>query len=411
MLSNYFKEHKSLHRLLVLLKDKYVSLGRYSGSVKLPHISSEEAKDLTDLFGKLYVEGQDVTIRFKDIEKVASNTKFENFSWEELFTNYFGETIIDKKTQLMNNNREEEQFFDSVLTQLSEEERIFTKQILDEKNIRMILSKRYKKEKGSFFHDFYYIIKLLFQIDQMNPTTLAVFASLTGNPHFLDFKTSNMNLFLKLLAYKLDIEEPNTTIETIRLLESVGISVDTVSNFVITYKLKSDSLLVQSFYNEKEILNLNLSNMNKIQNLDTDEKIVFVFENPSLLSELKVVDIPIVITSGNANLCVFKVLELLAKSGNSIYYNGDFDPEGLLNAQKLKQIIPTIQFFCYDHTDFEVTKSQEVISEARLHKLNNVNLKELQPIKNDLLKYKRAGYQENNIDNISTYMQRFKKDK
>lgn len=408
MLSDYFKEKSGFHRLFLLLKEKYVSLGRYSGSIQLPCISEEEAQTFTDFFGKQYIAGTDITIRFKDIEKVLRNTRFQNFSWDELFSDYFGSIVKDKKTITLERQQEEEQFFQHILSQLSAGEKKWLENALQDKSIQSILLKRYRKEKLTFGRDLYFIIKLLFQINTLLPTTLAMFSSQTGNPHFLDLQTVNMTLFLKLLSYKLGVEEPKTTLEKISLLNQVGISVDRISNFVITYKLRSESKLVESFYDEQEVLNLNLGNIDKIKDLDTDEKYVFVFENPSLLSELKDLDVPMVVTSGNANLCVLKVLQKLEKSHTIIYYNGDFDPEGLLNAQRLKMIIPTLRFFCYEEEDFECTKSDEKIVESRLHKLRGIELKELELIKQKLLGCHKAGYQEKNIDRIRSYIEKMK---
>jgi len=94
---------------------------------------------------------------------------------------------------------------------------------------------------------------------------------------------------------------------------------------------------------------------------------------------------------------------LLSKSNNTIYYNGDFDPEELLKALKLKQVFPNINLFCYTKEDYLESKSKEVISNSRLHKLNNIDLLELEEIKKCLLLDKNA---EKNIDNIKSFMKK-----
>lgn len=57
--------------------------------------------------------------------------------------------------------------------------------------------------------------------------------------------------------------------------------------------------------------------------------------------------VPVIISSGNPNYAFYKVLEKLIKTGNEIYYNGDFDPEGLVIASNLYQKFSQIKFFCY----------------------------------------------------------------
>ena len=50
-LSIYLKS-KHLSRLMNLLKDKYVSIGRYSGVVTITNLTKDECKDIGDLLGK-----------------------------------------------------------------------------------------------------------------------------------------------------------------------------------------------------------------------------------------------------------------------------------------------------------------------------------------------------------------------
>lgn len=404
MLSNYFKERKGFQRVLNLLKEKYISLGRFAGTVTLQNITEEEAESFTDFFGKRFSKGETIQIRFRDIERALVNTMYENFSWEEVFTSYFEEEIITQKFKKEIDQKEYDSFYEEVQEKLSEKEKAFLKKVRNEKQIERILKKRYKKEQ-SFKDTLSWLIKLVFQVEEKTPTTLAMFASITKNPHFLDLKTSNMTLFLKFLSHKLEIEEPKTTEEKIIFLQNIGIGIDSVSNFVITYKLKSTSKLVNIFLEEKEILNLNLSNLNKIKDIDTQEKKVFVFENPSLITELKSLDVPIIITSGNANLCVIEVLKMLEKSKNEIYYNGDFDPEGLLNAENLKKKIPSLKYFCYEKEDYENTKSKEMLNSSRIKKINALQEEDLKIIKELLVKNKLAGYQEKNKERIKEFIE------
>ena len=51
-LANYLKEKKGLTRLFDQLKDKYISLGRYSGTVELKITTPQEATDISNFLGK-----------------------------------------------------------------------------------------------------------------------------------------------------------------------------------------------------------------------------------------------------------------------------------------------------------------------------------------------------------------------
>ena len=98
------------------------------------------------------------------------------------------------------------------------------------------------------------------------------------------------------------------------------------------------------------------------------------------------------------------LIDKLIASGNTIYYNGDFDPEGLIIAYKLKdKYQDRLKLFCYDKIDYENCKSNNVISNSRLNKMAKIDDKNLNIIKNLLLENKLAAFQENN-DRIIKYL-------
>ena len=66
MLHQYFKE-RSFDRLFKLLKQKYISLGRFSGTVTLNNISKEESIDLSNFFGQTINEGSTYKTSFAKI--------------------------------------------------------------------------------------------------------------------------------------------------------------------------------------------------------------------------------------------------------------------------------------------------------------------------------------------------------
>ena len=90
--------------------------------------------------------------------------------------------------------------------------------------------------------------------------------------------------------------------------------------------------------------------------------------------------------------------------GKFTYYNGDFDPEGLLIAQKLKDKYDDLISSCYDAGDYEACISSNKISNQSLKKLNNIHSDELLEMKELLFEKKQAAYQENNKENIIKYV-------
>lgn len=403
-LVNYFKERKGFNRLFIELKNKYISLGRYSGSITLKNITELESEHLSNFFGVRIKVNTTFKTSFKEITKKLLETKYKDFNWEELLNNYFEEKILTKLDTKNINNYNEEVFFKEIIDENSNNKYIsYLKEIIDSKNdIYRLLKQRYNSNKTKIKSDLNNILLLLNNIKE-EPITLPVFSSLTGNPHFLDFNLPTSNLFFRILSFIKNIEYPLENIDKIELLSDINVYIDSLSNYVITYKLVGNKLL-DVFEENKQVLNLNLDNIMNLDKVDTRKKVVYIFENPSILNTLKYLDVPIVITSGMPNLALYQLLKKLEESGNKLYYNGDFDPEGLLIASKLKDRFPNLNLFCYDKYDIDLVSKTE-LNDSRLKKLDNINIKELDLVKESLIKYKLPIYQESNIERIRDFIE------
>ena len=403
----YFKERRGFDRLFTLLKQKYISLNRFSGTVTLKNITEIESKDLSNFFGMTIEQGSTFKTSFAKIEKKLKETKYSDFTWDELFKNYFEKQIVTKKEKSEMFKKEETLFYQRILKQTPEELKSWFETIIQSKNeISQIFLRKYKKNKQSFETELLNLLKINSKTKENNPTSLTILASTSSNPHFLDLGTSTSNLFFKLTANYYKKKEPKTTIEKIKFLSDLNIYIDTLSNFVIIYNFKSDSELINTFTKEKQPLNLNLNNILTIGKIDTDLKKVLVFENPSMLPVFAKYNIPIIISYGNPNFAFYKVIEKLIETKNQIYYNGDFDPEGLVIAANICEKFPQIKLFCYQKEDYFNSKSKNLVSESRLKKLDNIKLPELKQIKELLKKEKSSAYQEKNIQNIENYIKK-----
>lgn len=81
------------------------------------------------------------------------------------------------------------------------------------------------------------------------------------------------------------------------------------------------------------------------------------------------------------------------------WYAGDFDPEGLLIAQKLKlRYGERLKLWKYQVDLYETYLSEVELSERRMKKLEQVSIKELQEIKEAMYKKQRAAYQESMME-------------
>ena len=99
--------------------------------------------------------------------------------------------------------------------------------------------------------------------------------------------------------------------------------------------------------------------------------------------------------NGQPRLAGLNVLELCGVSGVEVYYAGDFDPEGLLIAQKLHNFYSGA--FHYWHLtveDYMECRSNRQISTKRLKALDKIVDPVLQSVAVRVKKLQTAGYQE-----------------
>lgn len=406
----YFQT-RAFDRLFRLFREKYYSLGRYSGTVKMTNLTKEESKDLSLFFGRTYQVGETITISFKQFEQVMMASKYQMFDWTTLLECYFDQTLKTKQECLEQAQNQEAYFFHQVLQQV---EPGLGKQWLEDcidtrSDTYQYLRKRYRNNANTCKMDLHHIVNLVNYLSVHHDQVIALpmlAGTITKNPHYLDLGTKNSHLFLRALADTKGISYPKEHQEKINFLSEWGIYTDSLSNTVITNGLFG-SPLFQTFYNQRQPLTLNLENLLTIDSVDTEDKKVFIFENPSILNTIRdqKLSYPVVITSGIPNLAVYQLLDKLVKSHNHLYYNGDYDPEGMMIADKLKRNYGEhLTLFQYDEQDYQTCKSNEVITDRRLKKLDTVQCPELAKIKQSILIEKKAAYQEKNMEAILTYI-------
>lgn len=403
-LATYLKSKKGLIRLIKKLKEKYVLLSRPSGTIIINNITEEESIDISNLLGKRVPINEDLKTSFKEITKKINEGKYRNFDWIEVLNIYFDEKIITKEEHKINIKQEEIEFYENIYINNKDRKYLEDVKKIIEKDemINKMVKQKYHSNKYKLTEEINNILLLLDNIPSF-PTSLAVYSSLTGNPHYLDLNKNTSTLFLKILSKIKNIEYENKNEIKINLLSEINVYTDPISNYTIAYKLIGNKIL-NELNESNEIINLNLLNIKKLDYITTNNKKVYVFENPSILTSLMHLNIPIVITSGIPNISLYTLLQKLEESNTKIYYNGDFDPEGLLIAEKLKLRFSNLELFCYDTVDYNNAKSKEKISNARLKKIENITAKELQEIKGLLKENKISAYQEQNIDRIKKYM-------
>lgn len=391
---DYFKNNKGFERFMVKAKEKYQSYGRVTGIITLDNITYEEAVGLTDFFARKFEEGKTYKIKISEFNKVLDKSKFQDFEFTDYFYNIYDD--FSYLTNTLKKRKFQEEFIsfieDLLLEFKSEKLKDFFERNINKNfsTMRNIKSK-YKQNKRALKEELLMIDKLLSNIPD-KITYLPIYASITSNPHYLDYNAKSSNLFYRILSNILECDIPNTNLDKTKLLEKINVYIDSLSNYVITYNLVYDKEM------PFDVMNLNIDNIFKLNNITGKSNKIFIFENPSILNYLKDkdLDISIIITSGIPNLAFYKLLENIT-SDTTLYYNGDYDPEGLLIADKLNNKYDNIKLFLYDGKSYFNTKPSVSVGNNRLHKLELVKSKELHEVKSLLFENKKCGYQENNL--------------
>ena len=142
-----------------------------------------------------------------------------------------------------------------------------------------------------------------------------------------------------------------------------------------------------------------------MNNIKEKNDTLLIIENSSFIIKIKnnKFNYSVIITSGNSNLVIYRLLEKISNV-NKIYFNGDFDPEGLLIAENLKSRYSNIKFIGYNDKFYLNGISDNTINNSRLKKLNNIYDDDLVVIKELLLNSKVSSYQELNYDMIIDIM-------
>ena len=233
---------------------------------------------------------------------------------------------------------------------------------------------------------------------------IAVFsAEKTRDPHFLDSNTFTGKLFIFGLQFIFNNKNYKSINDISELYFKAGILKDEISNHCTIFSLKAfdynnkEILPINLFTKWKEPLEISISNLIKVKYLEAIENKVYVFENPAVFHEIikrSNKNISLICTKGQINLSSYMLLDKI-ENLKEIYYAGDFDPEGLLIADKIKKrYCDKVKFSLYNKDIYEKIISSTNLSDSRISMIKNIETLELQEIKQCIKCQKKAAYQE-----------------
>lgn len=404
----YFKSKKGLDRFVQALYEKYRSYGKISGQVKIKNLTKEEADEINRLFLAEYKENDMAVLSIKKFNDKMNRSKFAPFDINGFVKEYFMIDLVTKKEDNDYKYLKEMSFYQDILRSMTGVAKSWFSNILEKDNdVYFLLRKKYLKDYVELKKELLIINEMLNNIPK-KPEPLAIFAArFTQNPHYLDFDSTYCTLFLHALAYIDGATFPVNREKKIELLAHKNIMIDYYSNFVFTYNLLADKTWINEANKAGEVITLNMYNIINAAKIYSKSNKVFIIENPSLLNNIinRCGEVTVIVSNGFINTCLYLLLDKLIDSGVMLYYNGDFDPEGLIIADGLKQRYgDNIKLFCYELADYEISKSNNVLGDSRIKKLSKIKSDELLAIKDRVCSEKVAGYQENIQDRIIDFI-------
>ena len=405
--------NKIYKKIFLEVYSKYKKYGKITGSFTLKAATTEERQILFNFDSKVLTEGK-AKIKCSTVRDLF-NRKLKEYSFEELLVKVVGKELKTNKEVKDEEKEQEEKFYDDILKASDDGVgKQWFIEILDKKKYGYnIIVRKYKSEIRNLKElkrKIILIINSLNKLPYLNNEyeNIAVFSAVnTKDSHFFDSDKFTGRLFIKAISFILNKDDPKDINEINELYYEVGILKDEISNHTTIYGLNafnmdsSEVKAVNSFNLWKEPLQISISNLLKIDYFEAINNTVFIFENPAVFHKILKVNgdnISLICTSGQLNLSSYILLNKIRNLKN-IYYAGDFDPEGLMIAYKIKKRYKDkVKFLNYTRESYINTMSNNIIEEKSMSQLNKINCSELDEVINELRINKRAAYQELLID-------------
>lgn len=423
----YFRSRKAYERCMKELLKKWKSYGKTVGRITLKQTTEEERRAIGGIVGRAFYE-ETIHFSFSEFEKGLQKTRFAPVNMEKMLEAYAGKSLkTNRELQEEDQFRREKflktnQFYfrekagaDSLAFQWIEE-------LLSSKKYGYsLLMREYGKDALQAEEIFRHTGRALIKLEEMETSgeelPLAVFAAeLSDNPHYFDRGTAAGLLLVHAICFREKRGLPENTHEWRELLEDVGIVPDNISSQVHVCGLrlkKGESWhpAYEAFYENGEPCVVTMENLKDITEAKAIDNQVYVVENEMVFSYLtsseKKKACTILCTSGQLRSAAVKLLDFLVKSGASVYYSGDTDPDGLGIADRLWQKFQaSVHIWRMGPEDYQKSLSGEAVGRFGLAKLEQLKHPVLRETAEYIRREKKAGYQENLLEELAKDIQK-----
>ncbi len=396
-----------------LWKKQYEKYGTCKGSIDLV-LDDSNRECISGLMGKDYYGVDCVHITFRQLQKAILNTKYENCDFNEVLKMYFNQDVFTNEYRQEQEQLRVQNIFKHFFKQEGKSQQWIYNTYTNRDSVYIRIVQASKENEQKCINTVCVVMKALNHLPmwENKKENISIFASYhTKNPHAFDKNTFAYYLMMHGIVYFLKVDFPKTNLEQNEILYREGLYQDGISNYCSVARLQAFNENNQphlgwaGFYDSYEALNVNMDNLLHIHFITCCDR-AYIVENPSVFQALlkkikkeKIKKIGLVCTNGQLNYSAYLLLDILVNSNIEIYYSGDMDPEGLLIADKIKQRYPSIKLWCYDVSQYEISKSKEQATDQRMHMLDALKDETLIRIGKCISENKnRVGYQENMIE-------------
>ncbi len=409
--AEYLKQGQ-FEALMQAWKKQFEKIGVLGGVVVVP-LHLDNRKDIEDLLGIDTKKKPHIKISWKQFREAISKTRFEDVDFVKVLELYFDSELINSRSKKERQREKTDRFFELLLkTSLDSISSSWLKYVLESKTSVYTETLKAIDQEEQLHIDFLYVIKAIENLPSLSGSqmSIAIFsAKITGDPHAFDKPTRLHFLFTQAIIFYLkDSGFSEMRIDLIENFNRVGLFKEDINNYCGIYGLSAIKEGKhhpgwEGFYQSLEHWNVNLSNVLNIDNIDSkDIKGVLIIENPSifevLAKEISEHNLPIslVCSNGQPTQVVFALLDKIEQANLPMLYSGDFDPEGLLIAQRLLDRYLSMSLWLYDEVFFYYQESRNKSSSRRLKMLESLTNPQLRAI-GELVEEFGNGYQENMI--------------
>lgn len=403
--AQYFRQRPGWRRILTAMLEKYRGLGRVGGSVRLDDAGETEYEAVRALFGRPFPPP--LKLGLLEFEKALQATKYRGVTLPELLAAYFEIPLQTKREICAQRDGAYASTLDKAMGATESEDCLRWLRALGERRGggEQLLQQCIAQGNGLQALLQVCAAKHWLETHRGEPVRLAVLsARATTDPHALDENTQAGKLLLYLLAFCAGQKYQSGAEERDTLYFQGGILCDSISSSVTQIGLyfragDGEHPAFRAFRLLRESCTLTLTNLAGLSGAESLSGRAYLVENQMLFSQLcdhaANFHSPLICTSGQLQVAVLRLLDLLAASGTALFYAGDFDVGGLSIASRLLERYPErLRLWRMSPEDYRICQSEKTIDSARLDGLESNAHPALTPLVSALRETGRAGYQE-----------------